>query len=157
MKSLKESLFDSKTQMTESLFDTNLVKSKTVPEKLAYVLKKFFGSDVALCEDHQGSTKWYEVNPSTMKIDNAYKLKERILKYCEKVNGINIMSKKMPGIGYVNVKYIGDKNYWFMLDLQKYSNNRILIPVSKEFYDSMALPHDQKDVTKRGWEEWRRW
>ena len=141
----------------ESLFDKDLVKSKTVLEKLAYILKKFLGPDVALCEDYQGSYKWYEINPLTMKIDSAYKLKERILKYCEKVDGLNITSKKMPGIGYVDIKYIGDEKYWFVLDLQKYANNKIRIKVSKEFYDSMALPHDQKGVTERGWKEWQRW
>lgn len=143
--------------LQESLFDKDLATSKTVPEKLAYILRKFFGLNIALCEDHQGSVKWYEVNPSTMKIDNAYKLKERILKYCEKVEGISIMSKKLPGLGEVDIKYIGDDNYWFMLDLQKYSKNRMQFQVSKEFYDSMALPHDQKGVVERGWKRWQRW
>lgn len=142
--------------LQESLFNNN-IKNKIVPEKLTYVLKKFFGPDVALCEDHQGSSIWYEINPSTMKIDNAYKLKERILKYCEKIEGISIMSKKLPGLGEVDIKYIGDDNYWFMLDLQKYSKNRMQFQVSKEFYDSMALPHDQKGVVERGWKEWQRW
>lgn len=141
--------------LIESLFDDN-IRKKTIPEKLAYVLKKFFGEDVALCEDHQGSRVWYELNPSTMKIDNVYKLKERILKYCEKVNGISIMSKKLSGLGEVDIKYIGDDNYWFMLDLQKYSKNRMQFQVSKEFYDSMALPHNQKGVVERGWREWQK-
>lgn len=141
--------------LIESLFDDN-IRKKTIPEKLAYVLKKFFGKDVAFCEDHQGSSIWYEINPSTMKIDNAYKLKERILKYCEKIEGISIMSKKLPGLGEVDIKYIGDDNYWFMLDLQKYSKNRMQFQVSKEFYESGALPQDQTGVTQRGWEEWQR-
>ena len=90
MKSLVESILE----LTESIFDKDLVKSKTVPEKLAYVLRKFFGLNIALCEDYQGSYKWYEVNPSTMKINNGYKLKDRIIKYCEKINDIKIKEEK---------------------------------------------------------------
>lgn len=141
--------------LQESLFDGDLVKSKTIAEKLAYVLKKFFGPDVALCEDYQGSYKWYEVNPSTMKIKDASRLKNRIVKYCEKIDGIEVREEKVPSMGSIKAKYIGDKTYWFRLNFIKYGLDKIL--VSKEFYDSMALPHDQKGVAERGWKEWQRW
>ena len=141
--------------LVESLFDTDLVKSKTIVEKLAYVIKKFFGDDVALCEDHQGSYKWYEVNPSTMKVKDGSRLKDRIVKYCEKIDGVEIRSEDLPGFATVKAKYIGDKTYWFRLNVLKYGSDRIL--VSKEFYDSMALRHDQKGVNERGWKEWQRW
>ena len=139
----------------EGLFDRDLVTSKTVQEKLAYVLKKFFGPDVALCEDYQGSYKWYEVNPSTMKIKDASRLKDRIVKYCEKVDGIEVREEKVPSMGSIKAKYVGDKTYWFRLNFVKYGLDKIL--VSKEFYDSMALSHDQKGVAERGWKEWQRW
>ena len=142
--------------LQESLFDGDLVKSKTIAEKLAYVLKKFFGPDVALCEDHQGSHKWHEVNPSTMKIkDGSRFLRDRIVKYCEKIDGIEIRSEDLPGFATIKAKYIGDKTYWFRLNFVKYGLDKIL--VSEEFYNSMALRHDQKGVAERGWKEWQRW
>ena len=142
--------------LQESLFDGDLVKSKTIAEKLAYVLKKFFGPDIALCEDHQGSHKWHEVNPSTMKIkDGSRFLRDRIVKYCEKIDGIEIRSEDLPGFATLKAKYIGDKTYWFRLNFVKYGLDKIL--VSEEFYNSMALRHDQKGVNERGWKEWQRW
>ena len=140
--------------LKESLFDTNLVKSKTVPEKLAYVLKKFFGSDVALCEDHQGSLKWYEVNPSTMRVTPSISLNARMVNYYKKVDGLEIKQDILPGFGTTKGYKIGDDDYWIYISMVKYGERKI--KVSKEFYDSMALPHDQKGVAQRGWVEWQR-
>lgn len=143
MRSLKESLF------------TNNVKNKIVPEKLAYVLKKFFGPDVALCEDHQGSLKWYEVNPSTMRVMPNTSLNTRIVNYCKKVDGLDIKQVTVPSFESTKGYNIGDDNYWIYISVVKYGEKKI--KVSKEFYDSMALPHDQKGVVERGWKEWQRW
>jgi hypothetical protein len=140
--------------LVESLFDDN-VKKKSVPEKLAYVLKKFFGDDVALCEDHQGSTKWYEVNPSTMQVTPSASLNTRIINYFKKVDGLEIKQDVLPGFGTTKGYKIGDDDYWIYISMVKYGERKI--KVSKEFYDSMALPHDQKGVVERGWKEWQRW
>ena len=140
--------------LTESLFDDN-IRKKTVPEKLAYVLKKFFGKDVALCEDHQGSTKWYEVNPSTMQVMPSVSLNTRIVNYFKKVDGLEIKQDILPGFGATKGYKIGDDDYWVYIIMVKYGERKI--KVSKEFYDSMALPHDQKGVVERGWKEWQRW
>lgn len=139
--------------LVESLFDDN-VKKKTVLEKLAYVLKKFFGPDVALCEDHQGSTKWYEVNPSTMHIMPSVSLNTRIVNYCKKIDGLEVKHDTVTGFGTVKGYRIGDDDYWIYINVLKYGERKI--KVSKEFYDSMVLPHDQKGVTQRGWGEWQR-
>ena len=140
--------------LVESLFDDN-IRKKTVPEKLAYVLKKFFGKDVALCEDHQGSTKWYEVNPSTMQVMPSVSLNTRIVNYFKKVDGLEIKQDILPGFGTTKGYKIGDDDYWVYIIMVKYGERKI--KVSKEFYDSMALPHDQKGVVERGWKEWQRW
>ena len=153
MKSLKESLFDSKTQTMESLFDNN-IKNKIVPEKIAYVLKKFFGKDIALCKDHHGSYEWYEVNPFTMNYTlNSY-LITRIINYCKKVDGLEVKQDYSPEFAITKGYKIGDDDYWIYINALKYGEKKI--KVSKEFYDSMALPRDQKGVTKRGWEEWQK-
>ena len=152
-KTLQESLFDSKTQTMESLFDNN-IKSKIVPEKLAYVLKKFFGNNVALCEDHQGSTKWYEVNPFTMDDTPSTFLNTRIVNYCKKVDGLEIKHDTLPGFGITKGYRIGNDDYWMYISTVKYGERKI--KVSKEFYDSMVLPHDQKGITQRGWNEWQK-
>jgi len=143
MKSLKESLFD------------NNIKNKIVPEKLTYILKKFFGDDVALCEDHQGSLKWYEVNPFTMHVTPSVSLNARIVNYCKKIDGLEMKHDTLPGFGTTKGYKIGDDTYWMYLNVLKYGERKI--KVSKEFYDSMALPHDQKGVVERGWIEWQRW
>ena len=140
--------------LTESLFDNN-IKNKIVPEKLAYVLRKFFGEDVALCEDHQGSTKWYEVNPSTIHVVPSVSLNARIIRYCAKVDGLEIKQDILPNFGTTKGYKIGDDDYWIYISMVKYGERKI--KVSKEFYDSMALPHDQKGVVERGWKEWQRW
>ena len=152
MKSLKESLFDSKTQTMESLFDNN-IKKKLVPEKLAYVLKKFFGDDVALCEDHQGSTKWYEVNPFTMNVNNGRGLYARFINYCKKVDGLEVKQDTLPSFGTVKGYTIGDDTYWIYLNVVKYGSKKIY--VSKEFYESGILRHDQKGIAERGWRDWQ--
>lgn len=139
----------------ESLFDNNLTKTKTVPEKLAYVLKKFFGPDVALCGDHQGSLKWYEVNPSTMRVTPSVSLNTRIINYYKKIDGLEIKQDTLPGFGTTKGYKIGDDNYWIYISMVKYGERKI--KVSKEFYDSMALPHNQKGVVERGWNEWKVW
>lgn len=139
--------------LTESLFGDN-IKKKIVPEKLAYVIKKFFGNEVALCRDHQGNREWYEINPSTMTIDSWRNLYTRIINYCKKVDGLEIKQDTLPSFGTVKGYRIGDDTYWMYLNTVKYGERRI--HVSKEFYDSMALPQDQKGVTQRGWDEWQR-
>ena len=142
MRSLKESLF------------TDNVKNKIVPEKLAYVIKKFFGDGVALCKDHQGSYEWYEVNPSTMNIKDIKHLNTRILNYCKKIDGLNIKEDKIPLFNSPIAYYIGDDDYWIALKVAgKYFKG---IRVSKKFYECGALPKDQKGVTQRGWDEWQR-
>lgn len=141
--------------LQESLFDRDLTKRKLVPEKLTYVLKKFFGNDVALCEDHQGSTKWYEVNPSTMNVTPNASLNTRIINYCEKVDGLEVKRDNLPGFSIAKGYKIGDDDYWINITLIKHMER--IITVSKEFYDSMALPHNQKGVIERGWKEWQRW
>lgn len=140
--------------LNESLFDDN-IRKKTVPEKLAYVLKKFFGKDVALCEDHQGSLKWYEVNPSTMQVTPSISLNARIINYFKKVDGLEIKQDILPTFETTKGYKIGDDDYWVYISMVKYGERKI--KVSKEFYDSMALPHDQKGVVERGWKEWQRW
>ena len=140
--------------LNESLFDDN-IRKKTVPEKLAYVLKKFFGKDVALCEDHQGSLKWYELNPSTMQVTPSISLNTRIVNYYKKVDGLEVKQDTLSGLGVTKGYKIGDDDYWIYISVTKYLERRI--KVSKEFYDSMALPHDQKGVVERGWREWREW
>ena len=152
MKSLKESLFDSNTQTMESLFDNN-IKKKLVPEKLAYVLKKFFGDDVALCEDHQGSTKWYEVNPFTMNAAPGAFLNSRIINYCKKVDGLEIKHDTLPNFGTTKGYRIGDDDYWIYISTVKKKKKKI--KVSKEFYESGILRHDQKGITQRGWSDWQ--
>lgn len=155
-KSLVESLFDSKTQTMESLFDNN-IKNKIVPEKLAYVIKKFFGPDVALCTDYQGSHEWYEINPSTMTIQNRglyTNLYTRIVHYCEKIDGLEVKRDTLPSFGTLKGYRIGDDTYWMYLNVVKYGDKTIR--VSKEFYECGALPQDQKGVAQRGWEEWQR-
>ena len=140
--------------LTESLFDDN-IRKKTVPEKLAYVLKKFFGKDVSLCEDYQGSLKWYEVNPSTMQVTPSASLNTRIINYFKKVDGLEIKQDILPGVGTTKGYKIGDDDYWVYISIVKHGERKI--KVSKEFYDSMALPHNQKGVVERGWREWQRW
>ena len=139
--------------LKESLFDDDLVKKKSVPEKLAYVLKKFFGSDIALCEDHQGSTKWYEVNPSTMRVTPSVSLNTRIVNYYKKVDGLEVKQDTLPGFGTTRGYKIGNDDYWIYISVVKYGERKI--KVSKEFYDSMALPQNQKGVAERGWKEWQ--
>lgn len=143
MKSLKESLFDDN------------IRKKTVPEKLAYVLKKFFGKDVALCEDHQGSLKWYEVNPSTMQVTPSISLNTRIVNYFKKVDGLEIKQDILSGFGTTKGYKIGDDIYWIYISMTKYIERKI--KVSKDFYECGILPRDQKGITQRGWEEWQRW
>jgi hypothetical protein len=144
MKSLQESLF------------TDNVKSKIVPEKLAYVIKKFFGDGVALCRDYQGSSReWYEINPSTVTVKDGRNLYARIINYCKKVDGLDVEQDMLPGFGTVKGYRIGDDKYWMYLNTVKYGEKRV--HVSKEFYESGALPQDQKGVTQRGWDEWKRW
>lgn len=139
--------------LQESLFNNN-IKNKIVPEKLAYVLKKFFGPDVALCEDHQGSLKWYEVNLSTMHVTPSASLNTRIVNYCKKIDGLEMKHDTLPGFGTTKGYKIGDDDYWIYISMVKYGERKI--KVSKEFYECGALPQDQKGVTQRGWEEWQR-
>jgi hypothetical protein len=139
--------------LTESLFGDN-IKKKLVPEKLAYVLKKFFGNDVALCEDHQGSTKWYEVNPFAMNAASSPFLNSRIVNYCKKVDGLEIKQDTLPSFGTVKGYRIGDDTYWMYLNTMKYGER--MIKVSKEFYESGILPQNQKGITQRGWREWQK-
>lgn len=138
--------------LNEGLFDTDLAKRKTTPEKLAYVLKKFFGNDVALCTDHQGSRVWYEINPLTITIKDMKNLWVRIIKYCEKIDGLEIKMDKFLSFTSVKGYIIGDDTYWIYLDNVKYSSRRVR--VSKDFYECGVLPQDQTGVARRGWDEW---
>jgi len=142
MKSLKESLFD------------NNIKKKTVPELLAYVLKKFFGDDIALCSDHQGSHVWYELNPETMDIKDVKNLNDRIVNYCKKIDGLDVKEDKIPLFTHPNAYVIGNDDYWMIVTSDKKFRN---IRVSEKFYNLELLPHDQSGVTKRGWTQWQRW
>ena len=137
--------------LVESLFDKDLTTSKTVPEKLAYVLKKFFGKNVALCEDHQGSTKWYELNPETMNIKDVKNLNDRIVNYCKKIDGLDVKEGKIPLFTQLIAYIIGDDDYWMIVRSDKKFKN---IRVSEKFYNLELLPHDQSGVTKRGWTQW---
>lgn len=136
--------------LTESLFDDNIKKKSTL-EKLTYALKRVYGDKIALCKDHQGSGEWYEVNPATI-------IKGRsifaIINYCKKIDGLKIDQDKLPSFGTIKGYKIGDDDYWIYINTVKYNYNRI--SVSKDFYDSGALPHDQKGVAQRGWDEWQK-
>ena len=139
--------------LKESLFDDDLVTRKTVPEKLAYVLRKFFGPNVALCMDYQGNYTWYEVNPSTWIIKDSKNLNKRILGYCKKIDGLDIVENTIKGLGYTRGYRIGDDEYWMYLDFScKYFKKLI---VSEKFYSCGLLPQDQTGVTRRGWESWQ--
>ena len=140
--------------LQESLFDKDLINKKIVPEKLAYVLRKFFGDKVALCKDHQGNTWWYEVNPDTVIIKDHRNLFTRFINYCKKVNGLDVKPDVIAGFGIVKGYMIGDDVYYIYINTVKYGNKRIR--VSKEFYESGALPQDQTGVVQRGWAEWQR-
>ena len=139
--------------LQESLFDDN-IKSKIVPEKLAYVIKKFFGDSVALCKDHQGSHEWYEINPSTVTVQDGRNLYARMINYCKKVDGLEVKQDTLPSFGTVKGYRIGDDTYWIYLNTVKYGSKSIR--VSKEFYECGVLPQDQKGVTQRGWSDWQR-
>ena len=140
--------------LKESLFDTNLKSSKTVPEKLAYVLRKFFGKDVALCEDHQGGSIWYEINPDTVTVADGRNLYARIINYCKKIDDLDVHEEKLPGFSTVKGYRIGNDEYWMYLNTVKYGNKNIR--VSEEFYKCGILPQDQTGVARRGWEAWQR-
>ena len=132
-----------KENLQESLFDKDLTIKKTVPEKLTYVLKKFFGNNIGLCQDHQGKTVWYEINPLTMEKGLDRQSLIRIIKYCEKIDELEIIntgSKITIGVG----------DYWIYLQLHT------TIRVSKEFYECGALPINNEGVSQRGWSEWQR-
>ena len=135
--------------LTESLFDNN-IKKKSTPEKLAYALKKVYGDKIALCKDHQGSREWYEVNPATI---IKGKSPFGIINYCKKIDGLKIDQDKIPSFDVIKGYKIGDDDYWIYVNTTKYNNK---ISVSKDFYDSEALPHDQKGVAQRGWDEWQK-
>ena len=141
--------------LAESLFDNN-IKNKIVPEKLAYVLKKFFGDGIAVCKDHQGSNEWYEINPFTISIINGSgsNIGARIANYCKKIDGLDVKQDKLPNFNLIKAYKIGDDTYWIYINIVKYGNKRIY--VSKDFYESGALPQDQKGIAERGWNEWQK-
>jgi len=139
--------------LTESLFGSN-IKKKIVPEKLASILKKFFGEGIALCTDHQGSTVWYEINPRTMTNGASRFLIDRLVKYCEKVETLEVKKDKVPGFDAIRGYAIGKDDYWVWISTP--GKTFVKVRVSKEFYECGALPQDQTGVTQRGWEEWQR-
>lgn len=132
--------------------DSVYTEDSRIINKLARVLKKFFGDDITMCKDYQGdkdkeSSWFYELNPESMiigGIGNPNKAK-RFIQYCKKIDDIEV--KDLPG----GVR-IGTPTIWVKV-LVGYNFKGIR--VSKTFYDSEIFPYDQSNVTSRGWRRWQ--